>query len=191
MTEKLSEYKKKRDFERTSEPLGGKGSSKEKIFVVQKHDASRLHYDFRLEMDGVLKSWAVPKGPSLNPKDKRLAVMTEDHPLDYAGFEGSIPKEEYGGGTVMVWDKGTYENKSSKDGERVAMKEALEKGHLSFELKGGKLKGEWALVRMRGKGGRNWLLVKADDKESSKKKDILKEDKSAKTARSLREIANP
>ncbi|QDT74598.1 DNA ligase D [Lacipirellula limnantheis] len=159
----LVEYKRKRDFKRTPEPAGKRKASRgELLFVVQKHDASRLHYDFRLELDGTLKSWAVPKGPSLDPAVKSLAVRVEDHPLDYADFEGIIPAGEYGGGTVMLWDQGTWE--SEGDGDAIAQWRA---GKLKFTLHGQKLKGSWALVRMGGRAGesgKNWLLVKHNDR---------------------------
>src|SRR5437016_4670124 len=146
----LTLYKKKRDFKSTSEPKGKKKSEKEGlIFVVQKHAASRLHYDFRLEMEGVLKSWAVPKGPSLNPDNRRLAMMVEDHPFDYKDFEGTIPTGNYGAGKVIVWDAGTYrpyEEMTKKEAEKTLLKQ-LEKGHLTIILKGKKLKGEFALVK--------------------------------------------
>lgn len=164
----LTEYKKKRDFKKTPEPHG-KGSSKEDVltFVVQRHKASSLHYDFRLEMGGTLKSWAVPKGPSLNPKDKRLAMMVEDHPLDYASFEGVIPKPNYGAGIVEIWDEGTYEALDEKDpvkGEKHLLSE-LKKGSLKFILHGKKLKGEFALVKMKNDDQKNaWLLIKHKDK---------------------------
>ena len=156
----LAQYNKKRDFTRTSEPAGKVAKGGGNRFIVQKHDATRLHYDFRLEVDGVLKSWAVTKGPSANPDDKRLAVRTEDHPMAYADFEGVIPKGEYGGGSVMLWDRGTWApvaGKSAKD---------LEKGHLHFTLDGERMKGEWLLVRMKPRAGEkreNWLLRKIDD----------------------------
>jgi bifunctional non-homologous end joining protein LigD len=154
----LETYRQKRDFAATAEPRGaapGTGFS----FVVQKHAASRLHYDFRLELDGVLKSWAVTKGPSYDPADRRLAVRTEDHPVEYGAFEGTIPKGEYGGGTVMLWDRGTW--RPLHDPQL-----GLEQGHLHFALDGGRLKGEWNLVRLRPdrRGGReNWLLIKSRD----------------------------
>ena len=161
----LQEYNKKRDFKLTKEPSGKKISakkSKKLIFVVQEHHASHLHYDFRLELEGVLKSWAVPKGPSLDPADKRLAVQTEDHPLPYAKFHGTIPKGEYGGGEVFIWDNGTWEAEGDDPiGD-------LEKGHLKFKLKGKKLKGSFVLVRTRYKGSdsqKNWLLIKHRDEE--------------------------
>lgn len=169
----LKEYKAKRNFHKTKEPAGKTIKHKgAKMFVVQKHHASHLHYDFRLELDGVLKSWAVPKGPSLNPKDKRLAVEVEDHPIDYATFEGEIPEGEYGGGHVIVWDKGEWLPPKN-------VEDQLKKGHLEFELHGEKLGGEWLLLRTRIPGGKknNWLLIKRDDKSASLK-DITKKDKS-------------
>src|SRR5262245_47011298 len=140
----LERYKKKRDFKKTTEPEGKPGKADGNGFVIQKHAARRLHYDFRLELDGVLKSWAVPRGPSLDPKEKRLAAHVEDHPLEYADFEGIIPAGEYGGGTVLVWDRGTW----NAEGDAKA---AYEKGRLSFELFGDKLKGRFSLVRMKSK----------------------------------------
>jgi bifunctional non-homologous end joining protein LigD len=153
----LERYRKKRRFPATPEPPPRRKSSKTRhLFVVQKHRARRLHYDFRLEVDGVLKSWAVPKGPSLDPRERRLAVAVEDHPLEYAGFEGVIPEGQYGAGTVVVWDRGTYEPEDDVD---VAA--AIRHGELKFELKGHRLKGSWVLVRMRGN---NWLLIKHRDR---------------------------
>jgi len=156
----LKEYKRKRDFKKTPEPAGKVHARKGSSFVIQKHAASRLHYDFRLEMEGVLRSWAVPKGPSLDPAEKRLAVHVEDHPLEYGGFEGIIPKGEYGGGTVLLWDNGTWE----PEGDPVA---AYRKGHIKLTLHGKKLHGGWHLVRLHGdragKDGENWLLFKVDD----------------------------
>src|SRR5919106_5015650 len=144
----LKEYRRKRDFSKSPEPSGKKGKKTTKpIFVVQKHDASRLHYDFRLEVDGVLKSWAVPKGPATDPRDKRLAVEVEDHPLEYADFEGVIEEGNYGAGAVIVWDTGTYE----KLGEEESMAEALERGHVSVWLHGQKVAGGYTLQRT-GKG---------------------------------------
>src|ERR1700761_6514589 len=141
----LTEYRRKRNFRVTSEPRGGRPSEHRRLsFVIQKHAASHLHYDFRLELDGVLKSWAVPKGPSLDPDVKRLAMQVEDHPLEYGGFEGIIPQGEYGGGTVMLWDRGTWEPVDDPQG-------GYRKGSLKFALHGEKLKGGWMLVR---KGGR-------------------------------------
>ncbi|MFN3892445.1 MAG: DNA ligase D [Beijerinckiaceae bacterium] len=158
--DKLSEYRRKRDFSRTAEPSGAQRAAKGDRFVVQRHWARREHYDFRLEIDGVLKSWAVTKGPSARPATKRLAVRTEDHPLDYAGFEGNIPQGEYGGGTVQLWDRGTFESLSPDPSA------AIDKGMLKFRLHGARMKGEWALVRMKPRNGEtreNWLLVKDRD----------------------------
>src|SRR5882757_1121891 len=153
----LAEYNKKRDFSRTAEPKGARRKSgKQLAYLIQKHDASRLHYDFRLEWDGKLLSWAVPKGPSESTTDKRLAVHVEDHPIEYGAFEGSIPDGEYGGGTVMLWDRGTWEPLDDPH-------EGLKKGRLHFRLNGERLHGGWALIRMppRGKEKReNWLLIK-------------------------------
>lgn len=183
----LAYYNLRRDFQKTREPAGKVEKGSANRFIVQKHAASRLHYDFRLELDGVLKSWAVTKGPSLNPDDKRLAVRTEDHPLSYAGFEGTIPKGEYGGGTVMLWDKGNWapvEGKSAED---------LEKGHLHFILDGHRMKGEWLLVRMRQKPGEkreNWLLRKIDDEYAGGSDDLVaRELTSVETGRNMAEIA--
>ncbi|WCM26867.1 DNA ligase D [Sphingomonas sp. QA11] len=159
----LARYNAKRDFAKTAEPAGTLAPGHGNSFMVQKHDASRLHWDFRLEIDGVLKSWAVTRGPSLDPNEKRLAVRTEDHPLSYATFEGTIPKGQYGGGTVMLWDRGTWspiKGKSAKD---------LDKGHLHFVLDGERMKGEWLLIRLKPRGkekGENWLLRKIDDAEA-------------------------
>ena len=169
----LETYRKKRNFAATAEPKGGSPGADSDIFVVQKHDATRLHYDFRLALDGVLKSWAVTRGPSLNPGEKRLAVAVEDHPLEYADFEGTIAKGEYGGGAVIVWDNGTWS--PIGDAHR-----GLKKGHLEFELHGQKLNGRWHLVRMHGKPGEkreNWLLIKGDDEfaRSADEADILEE----------------
>lgn len=164
----LEEYNKKRDFKTTKEPEGKPTkTSDELIFVIQRHSATRLHYDFRLEMDGVLKSWAVPKGPSLNPGDKRLAMMTEDHPYSYKDFEGNIPEGEYGGGEVEIWDSGTYEPLFNDKGKspNTKMLEELEDGSLKFILHGNKLKGEFALVKIKNnEDGNAWLLIKHKDK---------------------------
>lgn len=177
----LKEYAAKRDFNKTAEPKAGKSTDKGKLqFVIQKHDATRLHYDFRLEMDGVLKSWAVPKGPSTDPKNKRLAMMVEDHPFDYKDFEGIIPKGEYGGGTVIVWDEGTYEpieNIKGKKAQEKHLLKQLQDGSLKIKLNGEKLHGEYALVKTHGMGENGWLLIKHKDDFASVK-DITKEDKS-------------
>jgi bifunctional non-homologous end joining protein LigD len=161
----LKDYNEKRKFNETTEPEGKTKKSKDKlIFVIQRHAASRLHYDFRLEMDGVLKSWAVPKGPSLDPKDKRLAMMVEDHPYDYKDFEGNIPEGNYGAGQVEVWDSGTYEplEETKLSAEKELLKE-LHSGSLKFILHGKKLKGEFALVKMKNSEDNAWLLIKHKD----------------------------
>ncbi|MDF3291759.1 DNA polymerase ligase N-terminal domain-containing protein [Streptomyces silvisoli] len=162
----LAEYRRKRDFSRTPEPEGGPGDEgRESRYVVQLHDASTRHFDFRLEVDGVLKSWAIPKGPSTDPHDKRLAVPTEDHPLEYRDFEGVIDGEQYGTGTVLVWDSGTYRNLSERHGKRIPFATALADGHASFWLDGRKLHGGFALTRIRPEA---WLLVKKDDEYASR-----------------------
>jgi len=173
----LNEYKKKRDFKKTTEPKGEKNSKSEKPrFVIQKHDASSLHYDFRIEVDGVLKSWAIPKGPSTNPSDKRLAAPTEDHPLQYANFEGTIPQDEYGGGTVIVWDGGTYRNiREEKEEDGKNMKESLDDGKVEIWLEGKKLKGGYVLI----KTGENWLMKKMkDDEADARRNPVNTENKS-------------
>lgn len=186
----LSTYRKKRDFEKTNEPSGDVkvAPAKQRRFVIQKHDATRLHYDFRLEFDGVFKSWAVTRGPSLDPHDKRLAVEVEDHPLDYGDFEGTIPDDQYGGGTVQLWDRGYWE---SDDPER-----GFKKGDLKFTLEGDKLHGSWVLVRMKSDryGGKrtNWLLIKHRDEYAvdGNGEDILAEDRSVASGRSMAQIAS-
>lgn len=178
----LTEYKKKRRFNKTPEPGPEKKKTKTgRIFVIQKHRATQLHYDFRLEADGVLKSWAIPKGPSLDPNVKRLAMEVEDHPVDYAKFEGVIPEGEYGGGTVMVWDYGTY-----KPQETDNVSAALRKGELKFSLKGKKLQGSWVLVRTRG---RQWLLIKHRDYYTTEEEVTELAPVSIVTRRTLAEIA--
>jgi len=157
----LSLYRKKRDFNKTSEPVGKeKKANITSIFVVQKHVASHLHYDFRIEMEGILKSWSVPKGPPSDYKTKRLAIETEDHPLEYAGFEGTIPEGEYGAGTVLIWDKGTFENATLKDNKLVSLVKAYKEGHLTLFLKGQKLKGAYTLQRIRSHKKPLWLFLK-------------------------------
>ncbi len=177
----LAEYRRKRRFDRTPEPRGGRRPATRPLFVMQKHRARQLHYDFRLEAGGVLKSWAVPKGPSLDPKVKRLAMAVEDHPMDYARFEGVIPEGEYGGGTVMVWDIGTYalEEPDSSDA-------GMRRGVLKFTLRGKKLKGSWTLVRT---GGRQWLLIKHRDRYASAEDITLTKPRSVLTRRLLAGIA--
>ena len=165
----LSVYNKKRDFKQTSEPSGNEVNQQEDkklVFVIQRHKASRLHYDFRLEMDGVLKSWAVPKGPSLNPHDKRLAMMVEDHPYDYKDFAGVIPEGNYGAGIVEIWDSGTYtslEDKGNAKEDEKLLKAGLESGNLKVVLHGKKVKGEFALVRLKDSDSNSWLLIKHRD----------------------------
>src|SRR5215469_18360220 len=183
----LEEYQRKRRFEETPEPPAKVGKAGGNRFVVQKHDATRLHYDFRLEMEGVLKSWAVPKGPSLDPADKRLAMQVEDHPVEYVQFEGNIPGGNYGAGTVMVWDTGTWEPLGDPS-------EMLRKGDLKFRLHGKKLNGEFVLAKMRsrrpGSKGTEWLLIKKRDAAAKPGFEIDKLDYSVLTDRSLKEIAS-
>ncbi len=173
----LSKYNLKRDFNSTTEPQGViKKSKEELIFVVQKHAASQLHYDFRLEMNGVLKSWAIPKGPSMNSEEKRLAIMVEDHPYSYKDFEGTIPEGNYGAGNVIVWDNGTYSLAGEQKTESVEdqFNSGLQNGHLSFILDGKKLKGEFALVKLKIKQKDAWLLIKKDDEYASESDVLLK-----------------
>jgi len=189
----LEEYKRKRDFRQTPEPPPKVGKAGQRRFVVQKHRASHLHYDFRLEMEGVLKSWAVPKGPSLDPADKRLAMQVEDHPISYFDFEGIIPPGNYGAGTVMVWDVGTWEPEPPPGAAAGNAGEMLRKGDLKFSLKGKKLKGGFALVHMKsrrsGSKGNEWLLIKHRDAYAQTGYDIEQYDYSALTNRSMDEIA--
>ena len=189
--DRLEEYRSRRDFRRTPEPAGDRAAgSEELIFVIQKHDASTLHYDFRLEVDGVLKSWAVPKGPSTDPRVRRLAVPTEDHPIGYADFEGVIPEDEYGGGTVLVWDRGTYRNlraEKPKGEGRASMEGSLEDGHVEVWLEGKKLHGGYALIRT---GDERWLLVKMkDDGADARRNPVSTEPESVLSGRTLEEIA--
>jgi bifunctional non-homologous end joining protein LigD len=186
----LEEYREKRNFEVTAEPKGARASTKspsELLYVIQKHQASQLHYDFRLEWRGVLLSWAVPKGPSLDPSVKRLATAVEDHPLEYGNFEGVIPQGEYGGGTVMLWDRGTWA------AEVPDVDAALEKGDLKFTLAGKKLRGSWVLVRTKlGYGGSKkpqWLLIKHRDRYASTEDILIEEPRSVLSKRTLAEIA--
>lgn len=183
----LAEYNRKRDFTRTAEPAGEAAAEEGWSFVVQKHDATRLHFDFRLELGGVLKSWAVTRGPSPDPDDKRLAVRTEDHPLSYASFEGTIPKGEYGAGTVMLWDRGRWVPHPGKDPVKT-----LEEGHLHFTLEGERMRGEWIMVRLKPRPKdrtENWLLRKVKD-EFSAEGDLLVEREltSIETGRTMAEI---
>ena len=166
---RLAEYNRKRDFDETPEPRGRAAKShRQPIFVIQEHYASRLHYDFRLEADGVLKSWAVPKKPTLSTSVRRLAVRVEDHPLDYASFSGQIPKGEYGAGRVEIWDNGTYENLQEDKPSGLSLTKSIKQGHVEVKLHGRKLKGKFALVRMHREGKKeNWLLIKMRDDDSN------------------------
>src|SRR5690242_18581875 len=194
---KLSEYRRKRDFAKTREPAGGATTSKSAPrkkrapalhFVVQKHAASQLHFDFRLELDGVMKSWAVPKGPSYDPSVKRLAMQVEDHPIEYNTFEGTIPQGEYGGGTVMLWDRGTYE--AENGGGVDALREGYARGDLKFELHGERLRGGWVLVRMKRPGRPQWLLIKHRDEYATDARDVIKDaTTSVVTGRTMDDIA--
>ncbi len=187
---KLSGYASRRSFAKTPEPGGGGKTRRGQRFVIQKHDASRLHYDFRLEVDGVLASWAVPKGPSTDPREKRLAIRTEDHPLKYARFEGVIPEGEYGAGTVMVWDRGTYRNLRAAKDDAAPMGEALDDGLVEVWLKGRKLVGGYALKRIARGGKPRWLLIKMDDeKADARRNPVSSQPKSVKSGRTLAQIA--
>ncbi|MFI6350342.1 DNA polymerase ligase N-terminal domain-containing protein [Streptomyces sp. NPDC050560] len=199
--DRLRTYRGKRRFDRTGEPSGTRSRSAagsgEPLFVVQIHDATTLHFDFRLEVDGVLKSWSVPKGPSLDPHDKRLAMPTEDHPLAYRTFEGVIPKGEYGGGTVIVWDQGTYLPVGhDRRGRPVPFAESLRHGHARFELRGAKLRGGFALSRFRsgGDGEREaWLLVKTGSARAERDRPGTPDPhraRSARSGRTLRQVAD-
>jgi bifunctional non-homologous end joining protein LigD len=194
-TGRLGEYRRKRDFSRTREPAGGKRKKSPRLaYVIQKHAASRLHYDLRLELDGVMKSWAVPKGPSLDPAVKRLAIHVEDHPIEYNQFEGAIPAGEYGGGTVMIWDFGTYTSAGDVDDPEAALRAGYRKGDFKFVLRGRRLKGSWVLVRTKGRGDRSrqqqWLLIKHRDKTAEPDIDPTEAYlTSARTGRTMDEIA--
>lgn len=186
---KLDEYNKKRNFNKTNEPEGEENKSNTNIFVIQKHDASNLHYDLRLEINGTLKSWAVPKGPSTDPSERRLALPTEDHPLKYSDFEGVIPEGNYGAGTMIVWDKGTFENTTEKDGKRISASEALEVGHITFDLKGKKLKGGYSLFRTSKGDTERWLLVKMkDDYADARRKPTSTENKSVISGKTIEKM---
>jgi bifunctional non-homologous end joining protein LigD len=192
-TAPLAEYKRKRDFTKTAEPAGAAAERRSKSalrFVVQKHAASHLHFDFRLELDGVMKSWAVPKGPSYDPAVKRLAMEVEDHPIEYNTFEGTIPKGEYGGGTVMLWDRGTYEPEGG--GGEEALRAGYKRGDLKFVLFGKRLRGSWVLVRMRREAGRaQWLLIKHRDEFAYPNYDVIAEVvTSVATGRTMEQIAS-
>lgn len=183
----LEEYARKRDFTKTPEPAPRKPAATGHRFFVQRHNASHLHYDFRLEIDGTLKSWAVPKGPSLDPSLKHFAAMVEDHPIDYGDFEGNIPKGSYGGGSVMLWDRGTFELIGDETGEAQ-----IARGDLKFRLHGEKLSGTWALVHMKVSGskkGNEWLLIKKKDEAAQPGWDVEAFAYSVKTGRTQEEIA--
>jgi len=189
----LEAYRRRRDFSRTPEPRGAdmpRDGAKPR-FVIHEHDASTHHFDLRLEVAGVLRSWAVPKGPSTDPREKRLAVPTEDHPLAYAEFEGVIPEGEYGAGTVLVWDAGSYRNpKTDDDGEPVPVEEQLDDGHATVWLEGEKLRGGYALTRVAEGDDERWLLVKMDDEEADARRNpVSTEPTSVLTGRTLKEVA--
>lgn len=187
---KLSSYKKRRSFDKTPEPIGiiKKELKDEPLFVIQKHAASHLHFDVRLEINGVLASWAVPKGISTDPAIKHLAVPTEDHPYDYAFFEGVIPQGQYGGGTVMVWDIGSYTNIKEKNGTIVPMNTCYKNGTIEVELRGKKLHGKYALVRMDKSNDKSWLLIKMRDAYAHRK--IKNVTKSALSGRTMKQISS-
>jgi bifunctional non-homologous end joining protein LigD len=187
----LDKYNQKRNFNFTEEPKGENVKSKnDLIFVVQNHAASHLHYDFRIEMNGVLKSWAIPKGPSMNPNDKRFAIMVEDHPFSYKDFEGTIPEGNYGAGNVIVWDNGTYTlpEEYSKAATENKLKTDLEKGHIRFILNGKKIKGEFSLVKLNNEEDNSWLLIKKNDSYATDA-DILKKDKSLLSKVTIEDLA--
>lgn len=186
----LKPYREKRDFHQTPEPFGQGESPGKPVYVIQKHDASHLHYDLRLEIESVLKSWAVPKGPSLDPKVRRLALLVEDHPISYAGFEGTIPEGQYGGGTVMVWDKGTYRNlQAEKPAAPRSMEQSFGDGKIEVYLDGDKLKGAFALVKTK-QSEKSWLFFKMKDEFAQPGSDItVSEPDSAITGRTIDEIA--
>ncbi len=188
----LRRYRAKRDFTATPEPVGAKTKSGQgPAFVIQKHAAKRLHYDLRLEVDGVLKSWSVPRGPSSNPADRRLAVQVEDHPLDYQDFEGVIPKGQYGAGQVIVWDRGTYRNITDAPNHPTSMSKALEDGKVEVFFEGEKIKGGYALIQMQSPrtDRSNWLLIKLeDDYVGSLPEDLEKEGQSVTTGRTIRDL---
>lgn len=187
-SDSLASYRAKRDFAKTAEPSGKTSRAKKNkgpIFVVQQHAARSMHYDFRLEIDGVLASWAVPKGPSTNPADKRLAVLTEDHPMAYGNFEGVIPEGNYGAGEVIVWDRGTYENIKVP----ATMRDCFDEGRIEITLQGKKLMGDYALVRMHT-GEKNWLLIKMKDDYADARKNIVKsEPESVISGKTIKDLA--
>jgi DNA ligase D-like protein (predicted 3'-phosphoesterase) len=187
----LDEYRKKRDLRRTPEPRGARRrTTRQPRFVIQQHDATTMHYDFRLEAGGVLKSWAVPKGPSTDPRDKRLAMPTEDHPVDYAEFEGVIPERQYGAGPVIVWDAGTYRNLTEEDGEERPVERAARAGHIKVWLEGTKLRGGYALTRTGGGKTPTWLLVKMDDEHAdARRKPVNTQRRSVLSGKTIEQVA--
>ena len=189
--QRLEAYRRRRAGGRTPEPPARRRrSGRRPRFVVQEHAARTHHFDFRLEVDGVLKSWAVPKGPSTDPRDKRLAMAVEDHPLDYADFEGVIPKGDYGAGAVIVWDRGTYENLSQQDGAEKPVAQALEDGHLLVQLHGEKLKGGYALQRIGAAGDPKWLLIKVrDEAADARRRPTSRQRRSVASGRTIAEVA--
>ena len=193
-TDSLQEYRRKRDRRRTPEPAGGRpgrrSGRRQPRFVIQQHDATAMHWDFRLEAEGVLKSWAVPKGPSTDPREKRLAMPTEDHPLDYARFEGVIPEGEYGGGPVIVWDHGTYRNLTEKKGREIPVEEGVAAGHVKVFLEGEKLRGGYALTRTGRDPRPRWILVKTKDEHADARRNPVRtEPRSVISGRTVREMA--
>jgi DNA ligase D-like protein (predicted 3'-phosphoesterase) len=190
-TDSLDIYNSKRDFEVTPEPSGNTKKHKKNLFVIQRHEATALHYDFRIESEGVLKSWAVPKGPSPDPKIKRLAIPTEDHPMDYADFEGTIPEGYYGGGTVMVWDTGSFKNITKRDGKSISLKKAINEGRFSLWFDGEKVKGGYTFINSQQSQGKSerWYLVKMNDEEAKPGYDLQENHKnSVLSGRTMEEI---
>ena len=189
------EYSDKRDFTKTTEPKpSGDGSGEHPVFVIQKHDATNLHYDFRLEINGTLKSWSIPKGPSTDPREKRMAIPTEDHPLSYASFEGTIPANQYGGGTVMIWDRGEIENlKKDENGKTISLSKSYDKGTIEIYMRGKKIYGGYALIKMKsGNMKGNWLLIKMKDEQADARRNpVSTETKSVVSNRTMHQIANP
>jgi DNA ligase D-like protein (predicted 3'-phosphoesterase) len=188
---KLKEYRKKPDFTKTNEPSGNSNNKgKMPRFVIQKHDATNLHYDLRLEMDEILKSWTIPKGPSTDPSEKRLAILTENHPLDYIDFEGTIPEDEYGGGTVIVWDGGTYRNlRKDKEGNGLSMAESFDDGKVEVWLEGKKLRGGYVLLRIEEKESDKWLFIKMrDDEADARRNPVNTESRSILSDKTIEEI---
>ena len=187
--DKLRKYEEKRDFKKTPEPYtSDKTSPKKPRFVVQKHNARSLHYDFRMEVNGVLKSWAIPKGPSTDYTQKRLAIPTEDHPLDYIDFEGTIPPGNYGAGTVIVWDNGTYRNLKEKEGQEIPMEKTIEDGHVEFYLEGEKLKGAYALINTGRAERKFWLFFKMKDLHPDTSNILVERPESVLSGRTIEEV---